>query len=578
MFFPMLKKTGLERVTVTDFPGLDRRETAKIGGFREMRNLCGEGYPALRTRQARGLTATVTKPGGLTAKDALIWVDGTRLRVNGEAAGPVLTEGEKDLISMGAYLIVFPDKVYLNTKDLTDYGSLECERTASAGVAISLCDAEGTAYSGVVQSAGAPEDPEEGALWMDVSGPEPVLRQYGQDCWTVLQNVCVKLQATLLGKGFAAGDGVTVSGCAAARLNGEKVLQATGENWVVFPGIVEGNTSQKTAVTISRTVPDMDFVVQSGNRLWGCRYGMTDGKAVNEIYASKLGDFKNWRCFEGLSTDSYAAARGSDGAFTGAVSYLGNPIFFKERCMERVYAGSQGAHQIVTTECSGVQKGSAKSLQVVGGVLYYLSGEGVQAFDGSLPVGMSAALGDEMYFSAVGGAYGKKYYVSMCDGQGAYSLFVLDIDRGIWHREDSTRALMFARSGRELFYIDEPTGRLMAVNGTQGTAETAVSWCAESGVIGYEYPDQKTLSRFDLRMQLASTGSLQVFLEYDSSGSWEDAGTIGAASGNAGKLRTFLLPIVPRRCDHVRMKLQGTGEMKLFSIARILEIGSDGGL
>ena len=291
MFFPMLKKIGLEKMTVTDFPGLDRRETARIGGFREMRNLCGEGYPTLRTRQARGLIATVTKPGGLTAKDALIWVDGTRICVNGEAAGPVLTEGEKDLISMGAYLIVFPDKVYLNTKDLSDYGSLECERTASAGVAISLCDAEGTAYSGVVQSAGAPEDPEEGTLWMDVSGAEPVLRQYGQECWTALQNVCVKLQATLLGKGFAAGDGVTVSGCAAARLNGEKVLQAAGENWVVFPGIVTGNASQEAAVTISRTVPEMDFVVESGNRLWGCRYGMTDGEAVNEILRQQAGGF-----------------------------------------------------------------------------------------------------------------------------------------------------------------------------------------------------------------------------------------------------------------------------------------------
>ena len=291
MFFPMLKKIGLEKMTVTDFPGLDRRETARIGGFREMRNLCGEGYPTLRTRQARGLIATVTKPGGLTAKDALIWVDGTRICVNGEAAGPVLTEGEKDLISMGAYLIVFPDKVYLNTKDLTDYGSLECERTASAGVAISLCDAEGKAYSGVVQSVGAPEDPEEGTLWMDVSGAEPVLRQYGQECWTALQNVCVKLQANLLGKGFAAGDGVTVSGCAAARLNGEKVLQAAGENWVVFPGIVAGNASQEAAVTISRTVPEMDFVVESGNRLWGCRYGMTDGEAVNEYLRQQAGGF-----------------------------------------------------------------------------------------------------------------------------------------------------------------------------------------------------------------------------------------------------------------------------------------------
>ena len=51
----------------------------------------------------------------------------------------------------------------------------------------------------------------------------------------------------------------------------------------------------------------------------------------------------------------------------------------------------------MTTECSGVQKGSARSLQVVGGVLYYLSGDGVQAFDGSLPVCVSQALGAERY-------------------------------------------------------------------------------------------------------------------------------------------------------------------------------------
>ena len=46
------------------------------------------------------------------------------------------------------------------------------------------------------------------------------------------------------------------------------------------------------------------------------------GEAVNEIYASKLGDFRNWRCFEGLSTDSYAAARGSDGAFTLSLIHI----------------------------------------------------------------------------------------------------------------------------------------------------------------------------------------------------------------------------------------------------------------
>ena len=571
MFFPMLKKIGLEKMTVTDFPGLDRRETARIGGFREMRNLCGEGYPTLRTRQARGLIATVTKPGGLTAKDALIWVDGTRICVNGEAAGPVLTEGEKDLISMGAYLIVFPDKVYLNTKDLTDYGSLECERTASAGVAISLCDAEGKAYSGVVQSVGAPEDPEEGTLWMDVSGAEPVLRQYGQECWTALQNVCVKLQATLLGKGFAAGDGVTVSGCAAARLNGEKVLQAAGENWVVFPGIVTGNASQEAAVTISRTVPEMDFVVESGNRLWGCRYGMTNGEAVNEIYASKLGDFRNWRCFEGLSTDSYAAARGSDGAFTGAVSYLGNPIFFKERCMERVYAGSQGAHQIVTTECSGVQKGSARSLQVVGGVLYYLSGDGVQAFDGSLPVCVSQALGAERYHGGVAGCWQEKYYLSALDREEKPSLLVYDSARQLWHREDALRAVDFAGRGTELYALGTD-GRLWSLHGQSGQAEEAFSWQVETGEMGMQSPERKRLTQLFLYLRPEKGQAVTAWVSYDQGETWIRQGQIVGSGG----IREQAIAIRPRQCRRLRLRLTGSGQCTLYALTALYEKGSDG--
>ena len=48
------------------------------------------------------------------------------------AAGPQLTDGEKSLVSMGAYLVVFPDKIYLNTKDPSDYGSLECRKTTAS--------------------------------------------------------------------------------------------------------------------------------------------------------------------------------------------------------------------------------------------------------------------------------------------------------------------------------------------------------------------------------------------------------------------------------------------------------------
>lgn len=54
-------------------------------------------------------------------------MDGTALYVGGIKTGLVLTEGLKQLVSMGAYLVIWPDKKYINTKDLTDFGSLRAE-------------------------------------------------------------------------------------------------------------------------------------------------------------------------------------------------------------------------------------------------------------------------------------------------------------------------------------------------------------------------------------------------------------------------------------------------------------------
>ena len=570
MFFPMLKGTRLQRVTETKLPGLDRRESAATPGFREMENLCSEGSPALRTRPGRGLVETLKKPNGLLAKDALLWVDGKHLYMNGLEVGPELTDGEKSLVSMGAYVVVFPDKVYVNTQDVTDCGSLECERTAPAGSGLALCDETGTAYSGVTESAGAPEEPREGALWLDLSGTEPVLRQYSREVWTALEGVCVKVQATGIGTGFAAGDGVEVSGCSVARLNGETVLQAADTDWVAFPGTVAGGAVTETAMKLRRFVPEMDYVVQSGNRLWGCKYGMVDGKPVNEIYASKLGDCKNWRCFAGLATDSYAAARGSDGVFTGAVSYLGNPIFFKERCMERVYASGSGAHQIVTTECSGVQKGSAKSLQVVGGVLYYLSDEGVQAFDGSLPVTVSQALGERRYSAGVGGAWREKYYLSALDEDGAASLLVYDSERKLWHREDELRAEGFACKGGELYCLSAE-GKLLSMHGESGEKETGFTWLAETGELGLQTPERKRLTRLLLAMRPEQGTTVAAWVSYDRGATWQKQGQITGSGG----IREQLVAIRPRQCRAMRLRLTGNGQCAIFAATALYERGSD---
>jgi hypothetical protein len=294
-----------------------------------------------------------------------------------------------------------------------------------------------------------------------------------------------------------------------------------------------------------------------------------NGEVVNEIYCCKLGDFKNWNCFMGLSTDSYRASCGTDGQFTAAVTHRGNPHFFKETCVHKVYGTMPSNFQVQDNICRGVAKGSEKSLATVNEVLYYKSRSGVCAYDGSLPSEISYSLGDKYYSDAVAGQLANKYYISMKDSEEQYHLFVYDTQKGMWHREDNTEAVEFCNCRGELYYIDTE-GNIKTINGS-GTEDTeAVSWMAETGVIGCDSPDKKYVSRLTIRMALGIGSTVDFYIQYDSLESWEHAGTLSGTS-----LKTFSVPIKPRRCDHFRFRIEGEGDAKIFSITKTIEEGSD---
>ena len=63
---------------------------------------------------------------------------------------------------------------------------------------------------------------------------------------------------------------------------------------------------------------------------------------------------------------------------------------------------------------------------------------------------------------------------------------------------------------------------------------------------------------------------LRLYIRYDSEGFWEESGVIFEHITG-----TVTVPVRPRRCDHLQIKLQGTGNIRIFSLARILEVGSD---
>lgn len=579
MRYPRIDYIAQSREFIDAFRGYNHNLRISDGEFYDMSNLTSDYFPLLSPREPRGVYVTpesVSGCNGIIAKDDFCYVDGTSIFVGDTEIDLSLEDSYKSLISMGAYIIVLPDKKYVNTQDLTDYGDIEAEFTTSGTVTFTLCKITGDPYTVTYTQDSEPKNPQNEQYWIDTSQTPHSLKQYSSSSgmWIAIATTYVKIAATGIGAQFNAYDSVDISGVTdeeLSDLNNNMLIYDCGDDYIIVVGILDEVTTQTTPITLKRSMPVMDFVIESGNRLWGCRFGSADdGSMVNEIYASKLGDFRNWSCYQGISTDSYRASVGTDGAFTGAVSHMGYPIFFKESCMHKVYGNMPSNYQIQTTACRGVQKGSDRSLAIVNEVLYYKSRFGICAYDGSLPAEVSSALGEVAYFNAVSGAHGNKYYISMSDADDNYYLFIYDTMRGMWHKEDLTHALEFASWRNEMYFVDADSGKIKTIFGSGTADETRVKWSCETGLLGLSSPDRKYISRLNIRISLDIVSSAFFYIQYDSSGSWQHI-----ASLRGSNTRSLSVAIRPRRCDHFRIRIEGEGDMKIYSITKTMSEGSD---
>ena len=583
MKYPTLYSKESSRQMIDAFRGYNHNLRISDGEFFDMKNLTADHFPILSPRGARGVYAAPANPQGLIAKDALCYVDGANFVINGYPVDMGLSTDEeycpKQLISMGAYVIIMPDKKYINTLDLTDFGNIEASVETTEDVTFQLCTIDGAEYTDTTVSSDEPEEPVNMQYWIDTSTTPHALKQYSASSgmWVSVATTYVKISSPGIGAAFKQHDGVTISGIVPddlQSLNNTMVIWACGDDYIVVLGILDAVIAQEAAqgaITIERKMPNVDFVIESENRLWGCRYGVdVNGEVVNEIYASKLGDFKNWNCFMGISTDSYAASCGTDGQFTGAITHLGYPLFFKENCVHKVYGNYPANFQIQTTVCRGVQKGCGKSLAIVNETLFYKARSGVCAYDGSLPVEMSSAMGGQRYENAVAGAHGNKYYISMQDADKIFHLFVYDTTKGMWHKEDNLQAEAFCSCRDDLYCIDHDTKKIITMLGTGEKETEPVAWMAETGEIGISSPDMKYISRLTMRMSMAIGAEVAFYAKYDMSDIWEPLFTLVGTN-----LRSFSLPIRPKRCDYMRLRIEGIGDVKLYSITKTIEQGSE---
>lgn len=589
MYYPNLQEAPMTRDLISYFRGYNHNMRIGKGEFYDMENMTSSSYPLLSPRNKRGFYTGGGSICAMIAKDQLCYVDGTAFVIGTDRVEMGLSTGEKSLVSMGAYVIILPDKKYINTVDTEDRGNIESAMTTIGPVSFSLCQLTGEPFDVTVTADQEPEDIENTKYWMDTGTTPNVLKQYSKAAgmWVSIPTTYIRISSYGIGVPFQKGDGVTISGLKdtqlmdnatgeafedgdLAAIDGSFVVMDRGDDFLIITGMLGNARTISNSLSVKRAMPELDFCIESGNRLWGCRYGVgADGKAINEIYASKLGDFKNWSCFQGVSTDSYVASCGTDGPWTGAITHMGYPLFFKEDVVHKVYGQFPANFQIQDTACRGVQKGSHKSLAIVGEILYYKSRLGVCAYDGSLPTEISQALGDIAYARAVAGSHGSKYYINMMDSAGVYHLFVYDAAKNMWHREDNVQVKTFCSFGNEMYYLDAKDGQIKTILGSGTSVEGAIHWMAQTGLMCVDDPDKKYISRIQIRLQMELESTVDIYIEYDSSGRWEKAGTMRGT-----RLGSVNLPVRPKRCDHMRLKIEGVGPARIFSICKNIEQGS----
>ena len=583
MEYPILNVKQNSRQMIDTFLGYNHNLRINENEFYDMKNMSSDYYPVLAPRKKRGFNDVSVN--GIIDKNGLCYVEGSSFCIGVRKIDMGLSDGEKNLISMGAYVIIMPDRKYINTvlKDGEyEWGDIDAVFETADEVKFTLCTLTGEDYDEAEPNDVAPTSPEDGQLWIDTSSTPNTLKKYykANGMWVSIATTYIKIQAKNIGKDFNQYDGVKISGITAdgvTSLNGYHVLQGCKPNEIIVIGMLDKVTTQPAGgkLEITRKMPIMDFIVESNNRLWGCKYGLNeDSVIVNEIYASKLGDFKNWNCSMGIATDSWYCPVGTDGPFTGAISYLGYPLFFKEDCIHKVYGDYPANYQTQDVTCRGVQALCEKTLAIVNGTLFYKSFSGVCAYDGSMPVEISSAFGDVRYGSpAAACAFENKYYINMKESGGPHRLFVYDTEKGLWHKEDNIRVDGFCSDGRCLYAIEHDTKRIITLCGhVHGfePKEDKFPWMVESGIIGMSTPDMKYISKLVIRMSLELGASVSISIQYDSMGDWEQVCSMTSTS-----LRSFSIPIRPRRCDHFRIRIEGEGDGRIYSITKTIEQGSD---
>lgn len=286
----------------------------------------------------------------------------------------------------------------------------------------------------------------------------------------------IKIIRTGIGKGFSVGDTVEISeinnSCTKSyrgkigdwvdTLNSVFTIYDVADDYIVINAVLEKSVPYSGPIRVSRAMPDMDFMIERNNRLWGC------SSTNHEIYCCAIGDCKNWNTYQdAIASDSWACTVGTQGDFTGLTRIGDYLYFFKENCIHRISGEYPSNFTETTIYQSGVEAGSEQSLVAVGSSLYYKSPEGITKFTEGYANELisNAAFDSQRYVNAVAGRHKNKVYMSLQNAMtGEYELYVYNTETNLIMKEDNTQFISTVTLRDNMYFVDANTGYINSIS------------------------------------------------------------------------------------------------------------------
>jgi len=294
-------------------------------------------------------------------------------------------------------------------------------------------------------------------------------------------------------------------------------------------------------------MPVINSICVHNNRLWGVN---PNGEY---IYASKLGDFREFNSFKGVATDSYYVGVGSGGGFTGIVSYRNYVLAFKENCLH-IISGTVPTNFSIARTVEGIGCIDIRSCAQVGGYLYFLSKDGFYRFDGVGFENISKKLAAD-FVSAVGIGKNNKYYVYATSSEGTGELFVFDARYQLWHS--------MSTPGEIRGFFDD-YGKLYAATDNSILslfAEDNSAWELESCEFFEEDCSNSHPNYLWIRAKIDKGKTIRIYSSCDGGKLCEHQSCEGT-----GKLHIYSIPLRWHNTKSHKIRLVGNGNTILYDI------------